>query len=306
MAAGLNDKFRKAGASTVTTLAAPGKALADTSINVGSTTNYPTDTGIIVAIRQVDTAGELVAGTYTTWNAIVTSSTSLSISATPRTGSDQVYPAASTTQVYMVVSSAGQNDMVDGILEEHAQDGTHTDITATSLSTDTITEKTGAAGVTIDGLLIKDSKLATADSVVTANYTDGSVKPEHLVASSGTDWPSSTWTPTAVGWSSTSVAQYRWSQVGKIVTAFVEVTGTSNSTSTTLTLPVTARTTLAHYEGLYGLATDNGGSPSTAPRWTIDTGSNPNLVQFFTSTGGSGWTASGAKTIRATLIYEAA
>ena len=43
MSASANDKFMKAGAGTVTTLSAPGKALSATSITVGSTTNYPTD-----------------------------------------------------------------------------------------------------------------------------------------------------------------------------------------------------------------------------------------------------------------------
>ena len=37
---------------------------------------------------------------------------------------------------------------------------------------DTIQENTSANGITVDGLNIKDSKLVTADSVVTANITD--------------------------------------------------------------------------------------------------------------------------------------
>lgn len=167
MAASQSDKFKKVGASTVTTLAAPGKALAATSINVGSTTNYPTDTGITIAIRQVDTNGELVAGTYTTWDATVTSATSLAISSTPSYGSDQVYPAGSTTQVYIPVSGDAHNDMVDGILQEHNQDGTHSDITA-----DTVTATTG----TFDNIIV-GSQAPTADwttaaatvSSVTAN-----------------------------------------------------------------------------------------------------------------------------------------
>jgi hypothetical protein len=44
-----------------------------------------------------------------------------------------------------------------------------------TLNTDTISEYTSAAGVTIDGLLIKDSKLATNNSVVTANITNDAV-----------------------------------------------------------------------------------------------------------------------------------
>jgi len=124
MAAQTTDLFRKTGAGTVTTLAAPGKALSATSITVGATTNYPTDTGLVIAIRIVDSAGELVAGTYTEWNAIVASGTSFTIEATPVYGSDQVYPAGSTTQVFIPLSSSAHNDLIDGILVHADQDGT--------------------------------------------------------------------------------------------------------------------------------------------------------------------------------------
>jgi len=124
MAASTNDLLKKTGSNTVTTLSAPGKALGATSINVGSTTNYPTDTGIIIAIRQVDSSGALVAGTYTEWSATVSSATSLAIVATPVLGSDQIYAAGSTTQVYIPVSSYAQNKLIDNILEHANQDGT--------------------------------------------------------------------------------------------------------------------------------------------------------------------------------------
>ena len=44
-----------------------------------------------------------------------------------------------------------------------------------TLNTNTISEYTAANGVTIDGLLIKDNKLATNDSVVTSNITNSAV-----------------------------------------------------------------------------------------------------------------------------------
>lgn len=123
MAASTNDLLKKTGSNTVTTLSAPGKALAATSINVGSTTNYPTDTGIVIAIRQVDANGALIAGTYSEYSATVSSATSLDIEAVPVLGSDQVYPAGSTTQVYIPVSSYAQNKLVDWGLEHANQDG---------------------------------------------------------------------------------------------------------------------------------------------------------------------------------------
>lgn len=65
--------------------------------------------------------------------------------------------------------------MAKGLLVEHNQDGTHGTIT-----TDTINEQTAAAGVTIDNLNVKDGKLNTNNSVVTANITDAAVTPDKL------------------------------------------------------------------------------------------------------------------------------
>jgi len=119
-------------AGTATTLAAPGHSVSGTTITVASTTNWPTDTGVVFAIRQVDSDGVLVAGTYTEWRGTVSGSTITNM--TLEYGTDQVYPAGSTTQVYIPVSADRDNRIVDGILVEHDQDGTHSDITATSVT----------------------------------------------------------------------------------------------------------------------------------------------------------------------------
>jgi hypothetical protein len=52
-------------------------------------------------------------------------------------GTDQVYPAGSTTQVYIPLSAAAHNRLIDGILSEHDQDGTHGAITASSITATT-------------------------------------------------------------------------------------------------------------------------------------------------------------------------
>lgn len=186
MSASANDKFMKAGAGTVTTLSAPGKALSATSITVGSTTNYPTDTGIVFAIRQVDVNGELVAGTYTEWAGTVTSGTTLSMDAAPVYGSDQVYPAGSTTQVYIPLSSSAHNKMVDGLLVSHDQDGT--------LKAGAVDNAGVLAADVVETAKIKDANVTTAkinDGAVTAPklgliYAAGNNSSEVLFSTSAT------------------------------------------------------------------------------------------------------------------------
>ena len=51
---------------------------------------------------------------------------------------------------------------------------------------DTIQENTSANGITVDGLNIKDSKLVTANSVVTSNITDANITTDKLAATSVT------------------------------------------------------------------------------------------------------------------------
>jgi len=178
MAAASSDYFVEVGnPGSATTLSAPGHAIAGTAITVGSTSNWPTITGVIFAIDTVTLVNGVEVrdvGSYTEWEGIVTSPTTVG-SLVLRYGTDQNYPAGSTTRVYIPVASSKENRLSKGILMEHNQDGTHGDINADSLSTDTITEDTAAAGVTIDGLNIKDSKLNTNNSVVTPNITDSAV-----------------------------------------------------------------------------------------------------------------------------------
>lgn len=108
----------------------------------------------------MDTAGSQITGVI--WTA----------------GTNVAHDAGATVVDYATATHIAM--MSKGIKVQHAQDGTHTAVTATSVSTDTISEKTVNAGVTVDGMLIKDSKLATDSSVVTANITDESVTSRKL------------------------------------------------------------------------------------------------------------------------------
>lgn len=111
---------------TATSLAAPGHSISGTSITVGSTANWPTGSGCVFAIDTVTLVNGVQvrdSGSYTEWEGVVTSGTTIG-SMVLRLGTDQNYPAGSTTRVYIPVASSRENRMVDGLLVAHDQDGT--------------------------------------------------------------------------------------------------------------------------------------------------------------------------------------
>lgn len=106
-------------------------------------------------------------------------------------------------------------------------------ITRPTLQTDTISEYTAAAGITIDGLLIKDGLLPA-----------GNIQPLNLVTGTGSTWVPQSWSPTftniTVG-NGTVVAKYI--QTGKMVDIFMRFTlGPTSAVSSGpyFSLPVTA------------------------------------------------------------------
>lgn len=132
----LTDNFMLvAPAGAETYMASPGKAIGATTFNINSATGWPTTTGFIVAIRSVDQNGNEIPGTYTEWVATLSGTTiSLGTSPSPVSGADQVYASGSNTQVYIPLSSTRDNRLVNTILSQHNQNGSHGAITATSLS----------------------------------------------------------------------------------------------------------------------------------------------------------------------------
>lgn len=182
MAASSQDKLMEVGIATATTLDA-NYTINDTSITVASTSGWPTATGVAFAIDVVDSAGVQVPGTYNEYVGVVSSATSIT-SVDHMNGTDRNYSAGATTRVYIPVSAERENRIVEWGVVQHKQDGTHAD----TITTNTINENTPANGVTIDGLNIKDSKLVTANSVVTANITNDAVTATKIDwASTGAD-----------------------------------------------------------------------------------------------------------------------
>lgn len=103
-----------------------------------------------------------------------------------------------------------------------------------TLTVDTISEYTAANGVTIDGLLIKDSLLPA-----------GNIQPLNLVSGTGSSWAWQSWSPT---WTNLTLGNgsvtARYNQVGKTVHFSLNLVfgSTTSITGTpTFSLPVTSR-----------------------------------------------------------------
>lgn len=147
MAAHQDDKFVAVGQpGSATSLSSPGYTVGDATITVVSTTNWPTSTGCVFAIDVIGADGLRVDGSYNVYQGTVATATSITnVSHISGTGTNRNYPAGTTTRVYIVVASEIQNRLVDGLIVEHDQDGTHKNIT-----TDTIVT---SGNVTIGGTL---------------------------------------------------------------------------------------------------------------------------------------------------------
>jgi hypothetical protein len=174
------DKFRRVGKpGTATTLSAPGHTTAGTSITVGSTTNWPTTTGVTFAIDRVTVSGSTetqVAGSYTLWVGDVTGATTIANMTlhSDSPNSDQDYSAGSTTRVYIPVSTATHNDMVTGILVEHNQDGTHDEALITSRTEDTSPDPDADFVLTYDtsATALKKAKISNLNGSATGWIND--------------------------------------------------------------------------------------------------------------------------------------
>lgn len=230
MPASASDYFQKVGRSTATTLSSPGYTVGNTSINVGSTSNWPSDTGVTFAIDEVDSNGERIAGTYNIFRGEVTSATQISGLTYVGGDANRNYSAGATTRVYMLVSFARENRLVDGLLISHDQDGTL---------------KAGA----VDNAAVLASNVVTTAKILDANVTtaklaDAAVTPAKLLAGTGSSWAWQTYSPTLTNvteGNGTKVAYY--TQIGKTVhfrVRFVYGTTSSASGTISISLPVTA------------------------------------------------------------------
>jgi len=176
MSAANTDKFIKLAPKWTGTIGSAGVSDdSTTTIPLASTTNLPTDTPVIATIDRVDANGSSTPSKMEGVLGIVSGNNLVSCVRGVE-GTAQAHSAGAVVEI--LVTAYGWNRLVDGILEEHGQDGTHDNTKVAMLAgaqtitgvksfsatpkTDAIAEKTAATGVTVDGLLIKDGNAAKA------------------------------------------------------------------------------------------------------------------------------------------------
>lgn len=193
-----------------------------------------------------------------------------------------------------------------------------------TLATNSIAEFTAAAGVTIDGLLIKDNALATANSVVTTNITDANVTNPKMQNSGAfnSSWAQVAYTPTLTNLTGgTLTATY--TQQGKMVYVFFRyvLAGAGVTGVPRFTLPVAASakySTPASINTLIGEVSFNDNAVANyigAAIISSVTGSAVDLYVYNVAGTYQGiaapsatvpFTFGAADTINAQLVYEAA
>lgn len=244
MAAAITDKFKKGYGFFSTTLSAQ-KNSGASSMSLSDATGVPTTTGLVFTVGRVNSSGTSTPSTRAIYKGTLSGTTVSNLTLTE--GTDQTHAAG--TVVEITFTATHWNDAVDGILVEHEQDGTHKAITTPSividdagtLDVDTINEATAAAGVTIDGMQIKDNLVVGASGKGVDNTSLNTA-----AGKLGAAWQS--WTPTLSGrfndgkWTKTC----SYIQIGKTIIFKLKLTANAatpmdgGSGEGTFTLPVTS------------------------------------------------------------------
>lgn len=256
MAAGINDKFSRTynAANPNVARVTSSRSAAGTSLSCDNLAGWPTDTLVQFSTYKINTSNEVVAGTQIDWKGIVSGNTIGTL--TRITGAADTGSAVGDV-VEMNPTASWADNLVQGILTEHTQTGTHVmsrpkvttsiddtngnelfKVTATSSAVNELTIANAAtgAGPTLSA--------TGGDTNIDINFTPkgtGIVKIGGNPIGSGA-WTS--WTPSytnlTVG-NGTVVAKYQ--QIGKTVNfrwSLVCGSTTTISSDCAISLPVTA------------------------------------------------------------------
>jgi len=131
----------------------------------------------------------------------------------------------------------------------------------------------------------------TANQAVRKSYADALV-------------PSATtlYTATLVGWSGTPDQAMKYVRIGKLMILTIYISGTSNTTTATATLPSGITAMALGYTQYAPMRVVNAGSmPGSWGMAALSSGGS--TISFYINQSGGGWTNSGTKTIEGTFVF---
>ena len=141
----------------------------------------------------------------------------------------------------------------------------------------------------------------TAGSDITVTNADGSI----TIASTGVAWTDYSGTSTIVGWTSLDTARIYYKKIGNLVFVNFYLSGTSDSTSITFTLPYTSKNVIENLTNIPIRGADNGSWLTTSSLLTLGVNTSTVVVDKDLSGATNQWTASGIKNVAGQFWYEA-
>ena len=179
------DKYKKVSRRWVGQIGSGGVADASVAtIPLSSTTNLPTDTAVVATIDRVDANGTATSSTEETVIGVVSGSNLVTCTRGVE-GTAQAHSAGAVVEV--LITAKGWNDLIDAMLTEHSQTGTHGNMTLcniTASGTSTLSHVTACDVValrtvtssTVSASDITSSRTMSANNLtVTANVTASAI-----------------------------------------------------------------------------------------------------------------------------------
>lgn len=119
-----------------------------------------------------------------------------------------------------------------------------------------------------------------------------------------TDWTDFSGSASIVGWTTPTVVFLKYAKISKVVTIIGRITGTSNATTVSMTLPFAAAN-LGGNQSIACVVVTNNGTTATTPG-QVQVVDNSTTLNILRDTLGTAWTNSGTKTVVFTFQYHSA
>lgn len=280
IAASASDKFKKLSRRWVGQIGSGGIAdNSTTTIPLSSTTNLATDTAVVVVIDRVNANGVATPALEETVIGVVSGSNLINC-VRGAEGTAQAHNAGAVVEV--LFSAKGWNDLVDGLLVSHNQDGSI--VSGIALSSPVLNGNLSGTAILDEDDMASDSATKVPSQQSVKAYVDASGSADGWLAITDTLTYASATTFTVSGDQTVKYSKGTRIKLTQTSTKYFVVTGSSFSTNTTVTITGGTDYTLAN-------------AAITAPFYSYQ--ANPQGYPGFfayTTTYGGGWSADPATT----------